>query len=209
MTLFRTVTLRKNVGGRASVRHRVAWLRAFGIGQQAPPLQSTAILPLAPPPFAERLRAWLRLAEHLRDFDIGRQAPPPQSKAISPLAPPPSRVLWLGTWLSAFGMGRPAPPGSRRWISRLAHSVADGGWSLREASKSDASESAANMFSGQTSAYVANFAFRVWLWVLWDEHNGCSRQQSRLSESARAGWVAGISNPSPSRRLSQGTSTCV
>ena len=205
MTLFRTVTLRKNVGGRASVRHRVAWLRAFGIGQQAPPLQSTAILPLAPPPFAERLRAWLRLAEHLRDFDIGRQAPPPQSTAISPLAPPPFADRL------AESLRHRTAGSSRRRLSRspAAHSVADGGWSLREASKSDASESAANMFSGQTSAYVANFAFRVWLWVLWDEHNGCSRQQSRLSESARAGWVAGISNPSPSRRLSQGTSTCV
>ena len=30
------------------------------------------------------------------------------------------------------------------------------------------------------------FAFRVWLLVLWDDRNGCSGQQSRLSESARA-----------------------
>ena len=87
----------------------------------------------------------------------------PQSKAISPLAPPPSRVLWLGTWLSAFGMGRPAPPGSRRWISRLAHSVADGGGRRR--------------LGGIASASVATFAFRVWLWVLWDDRNGCSCPQ--------------------------------
>ena len=58
-------------------------------------------------------------------------------------------------------------------------------------------------FGGVASTSVAIFACRVWLWVLWDDRNGCSGPQSRsrLSESAQAGSVAEIANPC--RHLSQ------
>ena len=73
-------------------------------------------------------------------------------------------------------------PRSRR-LPRPAHSAADGGGRRR--------------FGGVASTSVAVFAFRVWLWVLWpvDDRSGCSGPQFRLSESARAGSVAGFPIP--------------
>ena len=34
--------------------------------------------------------------------------------------------------------------------------------------------------------FITIFAFRVWLWVLWDDHNCFSGQQSQLSMSILA-----------------------
>ena len=97
-------------------------------------------------------------------------------------------------WAPSALDGRLSQPLSSRWLSRPAHSAADGGGRWR--------------FGGVASTSVAIFTFRarVWLWVLWDERlgNGCSAQ---MSEPARAGSVAGVSDPF--RQLSQWTSTCV
>ena len=71
----------------------------------------------------------------------------------------------LGTGLSAFDIGRlafPAVGGGRR------------------------------RFGGVASTSVANLCFSGPALVLWDDRNGCSGPRSRLSESARAGSVAGV-----------------
>ena len=54
-------------------------------------------------------------------------------------------------------------------LSRPAHSAADGGGRRR--------------FGGVASTSVAIFAFRAWLWVLWDDRNGCSGPDVRVGTS--------------------------
>ena len=84
---------------------------------------------------------------------------------------------------------------ARGWRSRLAR------W--RRRFDLHGGGASARMVCGGVFAFatIANLAFRAWLWVLWDGHhgNGCSGPQSRLSESARAGSVAGISGSNPCR----------
>ena len=98
---------------------------------------------------------------------IGRPAFPAVDGYLDPR---PASVAWApGSAPSALD-GRLSR--SRR-LSRPAHSATDGGGRRR--------------FGGVASTSVAIFAFRVWLWALWDDRNGCS---APMSESARAGSVA-------------------
>ena len=92
---------------------------------------------------------------------IGRPAFPAVDRY---LAPGPASVGWApGSAPSALD-GRLSG-----LLSRPAHSAADGGGRRR--------------FGGVASTSVAIFAFRAWLWVLWDDRNGCSGPDVRVGTS--------------------------
>ena len=136
-----------------------------------------------------RPRAWLRLRSRLWTASFPRSRP---------LSRPWPRLRRLGTGLSAFGFGRPAFPAVDYYLARLTR--------RRTAAGGDASAAWLRLLS-------PTFAFRAWLWVLWDDRNDCSGPGiimvvlARMPESAKAGSAAGILEPC--RQLSQRTSTCV
>ena len=86
------------------------------------------------------------------------------------------RLLRLGTGLNAFGIGRLAFPAVSRWLSvRLARLTR-----RRTAEGGNASESVAWL-----RLLSLTFEFRAWLWVLWDDRNGCSDPRSTPATSTR------------------------
>ena len=114
------------------------------------------------------------LAERLRLWTEGF----PRSRRLSRPWP---RLRRLGTGLSAFGIGWPAFPAVDGYLARLTR--------RRTAAGGDASAAWLRLLS------LSSLLARVRLWVLWDDRNGCSGPQSRLSESARAARSQGFSIP--------------
>ena len=92
--------------------------------------------------------------------------------------------------------GPPRRRATRRLAGAAALRLASGGGALYRLVVA-AVRLARSAVAALLSLLSPTFAFRAWLWVLWDERHGCSGPQSRLSESAGAGSVAGISNPCP------------